>query len=76
MTYDEDHKITVSAPTGAAIYVNGTYKGKVPCSFTKMIGSLTLSLTQDGYETKSYSVEIADDSKDISWSFPNLEKKK
>ena len=76
VTYDEDHKITVSAPTGAAIYVNGTYKGKVPCSFTKMIGSLTLSLTQDGYETKSYSVEIADDSKDISWSFPNLEKKK
>ena len=76
VTYDEDHKITVSAPTGAAVYVNGTYKGEVPCSFSKMIGSLTLSLTKDGYETKSYSVEITDDSKDIAWTFPDLEKKK
>ncbi len=74
VTYDADHKITVSAPAGAAVYVNGTYKGEVPCSFSKMIGSLTLSLTKSGYTTKTYSVEIADDSKDISWTFPDLEK--
>ncbi len=53
VTYDNDHKVTVSAPVGAAVYVNGTYKGEVPCSFfTKMIGNVTLSLTKDGYETK------------------------
>lgn len=75
-TYDEDHKITVSAPKGAAVYVNGTYKGEVPCSFKKMIGNVTLSLMKEGYTTKTYSVELVDDSKDIAWTFPDLEKKK
>lgn len=73
-TYDTDHKITVSAPEGAAVYIDGTYKGEAPCSFTKIIGSVTLTLTKEGYETKSYRVEISDDSKDVSWSFPDLEK--
>lgn len=73
--YDTDHKITVSAPSGAAVYINGTYKGKIPCSFMKMLGSITLTLTQDGYTTKSYSIEIPDDSQDISWSFPKLQAK-
>lgn len=70
---DADHKITVSAPAGAAVYVNGTYKGVAPCSFTKVIGSVTLTLTKEGYTTKSYSVTITDDAQDVSWSFPDLE---
>lgn len=74
-TYDKNHTITVSAPSGAAVYVDGTYKGEAPCSFTKVIGSVTLTLTKEGYETKSYRVEISDDSKDVSWSFPDLEEK-
>lgn len=73
--YDKDHKVTVSAPAGAAVYINGTYKGEVPCSFTKVIGSVTLTLTKEGYETKSYHVELPDDSQDISWTFPDLTKK-
>lgn len=73
--YDNDHTITVSAPTGAAVYVGGTYKGVVPCSFTKIIGDVTVTLTKEGYETKSYSLNLSDDSKDISWSFPDLTKK-
>lgn len=73
--YDKDHKVTVSAPAGAAVYVNGTYKGQIPCSFTKMLGSVTLTLTKEGYETKSYHVELPDDSQDISWTFPDLTKK-
>lgn len=74
-SYDKDHKVTVSAPAGAAVYVNGTYKGEAPCSFTKMLGSVTLTLTKEGYETKSYHVELPDDSQDISWTFPDLTKK-
>lgn len=73
--YDTEHKVTVSAPAGAAVYVNGTYKGEAPCSFTKMLGSVTVTLTKENCETKSYSIEIPDDSQDISWSFPALEKK-
>jgi hypothetical protein len=37
-----------------------------------MLGSVTLTLTKEGCTTKSYSVELPDDSKDISWSFPDL----
>lgn len=73
LEYDDDHKITVSAPSGAAVYVNGTYKGEAPCSFTKVLGSVTLTLSKEGYTTKSYSVEVQDDSQDITWSFPDLE---
>ena len=72
--YDSDRTITVSAPEGAAVYIDGTFKGTVPCSFTKVLGSVTLTLTKEGYTTKSYSVEIPDDSQDISWSFPDLSK--
>lgn len=72
--YDTDHTITVSEPSGAAVYINGTYKGEAPCSFTKMLGDITLTLKKDGYTTKSYQIEISDDSQDISWSFPELTK--
>ncbi len=33
VTYDNDHKVTVSAPVGAAVYVNGTYKGRGALQF-------------------------------------------
>lgn len=72
---DADHTITVSAPEGAAAYVDGTYKGTVPCSFTKMLGSVTLTLTKEGSETKSYNIEISDDNLDVNWSFPDLVEK-
>lgn len=72
---DDGHTITVSAPTGAAVYLNGTYKGEAPCSFKKVLGSVTVTLSKEGYTTKSYTIEISDDSKDVSWSFPDLEKK-
>ena len=71
---DSEHKITISTPAGAAVYLNGTYKGEAPCSFTKVLGSVTVTLTKEGYTTKSYTIEISDDSKDVSWSFPDLEK--
>lgn len=70
--YDREHKITVSAPKGAAVYVDGTYKGEVPCDFTKIIGNVTITLTKEGYETKSYSIQLPDDSQDVTWSFPDL----
>lgn len=60
---------------GAAVYVNGTYNGRGALQFYENVkGNVTLSLTKDGYETKTYAVEISDDSKDISWSFPDLTK--
>lgn len=71
-TYDNEHKITVSTPTGAAVYLDGTYMGVSPCTFSKKIGDITITLAKDGYTTKSYSVKTVDDAKDVQWSFPDL----
>ncbi len=70
--YDNDHKITVSTPAGASVYLDGNYQGVAPCSFPKKIGAITLTLAKDGYTTKSYSVTTTDDDEDVSWSFPDL----
>ena len=70
--YDVDHTITVSSPEGASVDINGTYKGVAPCKFTKCIGQITLTLQKEGYQTKSYSLDIIDDSQDTSLSFPEL----
>lgn len=75
IVYDKNHKITVNAPSGAEVYLNGTYKGIAPCSFPKQIGTQTVTLSRNGYVNKSYYITIADDSQDIMWSFQELEAK-
>ena len=69
---DSDHTITVSAPEGAEVYLDNVYKGLAPCSFTKVIGSQTITLRKEGYITRSYSVDILDDGDDIKLSFAEL----
>ena len=69
---DSDHTITVSAPQGAEVYLDNVYKGLAPCTFTKVIGSQTVTLRRDGYATKSYSVDILDDDQDVKLSFADL----
>ena len=73
-TIDNNHKITISQPAGVSVYLNGTYKGIAPCSFAKVIGSQTITLSQSGYVTKSYTVSILNDGEDILWNFPALTK--
>ena len=73
---DSAHTISVNSPTGAEVYFNDTYKGIAPISFTKEIGTHNITISMSGYETKSYTVEVVDDSKDTTYSFPDLEKSK
>lgn len=69
---DSDHTITVSAPEGAEVYLDNVYKGLAPCTFTKVIGSQTITLRREGYITRSYSVDILDDGEDVKLSFAEL----
>ena len=62
----------VSAPEGAEGYLDIVYKGLAPCTFTKVIGSQTITLRKDGYTTKSYSVDVLDDDQDVKFSFSDL----
>ena len=72
---DSEHKIYVQTPIGASVYWNGQLMGTVPVNFTKQVGSYTISLAADGYETISYPVIIADDGEDVYLNFPNLTEK-
>lgn len=71
---DSKHTITVTAPEGAEVYLDNVYKGLAPCTFTKVIGSQTITLSDSGYVTKSYSVDILDDNKNVKYSFADLVK--
>ncbi len=69
---DSNHTITISAPEGAEVYLDNVYKGLVPCSFTKVIGSQTITLSKPGYQTKSYSIDVLDDDKNVKLGFSEL----
>ena len=69
---DSNHTITVTAPEGAEVYLDNVYKGMAPCTFTKVIGSQTITLSDSGYVTKSYPVDILDDGKNVKLSFADL----
>jgi hypothetical protein len=72
---DRAHLIYVQKPVGASVYMDGTFMGIAPVSFEKVIGSRVITLILEGYETKSYTVDILDDKLDTYFSLPDLVKK-
>ena len=68
------YKVYVDAPEGAEVYLDGNYVGIAPCSFKKSAGSHVITLRCTGYETRSYTVSVDDEDRDISYSFADLVK--
>jgi hypothetical protein len=66
------YQVYVDAPEGAEVYLDGNYVGISPCSFKKITGSHTVTLRRSGFETRSYTILIDDEEKDISYSFADL----
>jgi len=69
---DNEHSITVESPAGASLYLNGKQMGTVPITFTKEIGTHIIVLSESGYVTKSYSVEVLDDGENAVFNFPDM----
>lgn len=69
---DEEHLIYIQNPKGASVYLNGEYKGVSPGSFQKVIGRHVLTFIRQGYQTKSYTIDISDDGMDTYISLPDL----
>lgn len=67
------HKITISAPVGVKLYVDGKYVGETPCSFTKTAGSHIITLTREGCVAATYTITAVDNGKDDTYSFDDLE---
>ena len=66
-------KLYIDGPSGAEVYFDGSYKGIIPCSFVKSKGTHVISLKEDGYRTKHYTVTL-NDSEDETYTFSALEK--
>lgn len=72
-TATDYYKVYIDAPESAEVYLDGSYVGVVPCSFPKKEGSHVVTLRKSGCSPKSYTLQINDEPKDISYSFAELE---
>ena len=66
------YKVTIDAPIGAEVYVDGNYVGIAPISFAKVEGIHVVTLRKTGYSTRSYTINVDGEEKDASFSFSDL----
>lgn len=66
------YKVYIDAPEGVEVYLDGNYVGISPCSFRKSAGKHVITLRKTGIGTRSYTVQIDDKERDISYSFADL----
>ena len=71
-TATDYYKVYVDAPEGAEVYLDGNYVGISPCSFKKTTGAHVITLRRTGFETRSLTVQIDEEEKDLSYSFADL----
>ena len=68
------YKVYIDAPEGVEAYIDGNYVGITPVSFNKNAGSYVVTLRKTGYQTRSYTLQIDDEEKDVNYSFTELVK--
>lgn len=66
------YKVYIDDPEGAEVYLDGNYIGICPISFKKTAGAHVITLRRTGFETRSFSIQVDDEDKDISYSFAEL----
>ena len=66
------YKVYIDAPEKVEVYLDGHYVGISPCSFRKEEGAHVIILRKEGYETRSYTIQVDDAEKDMSFSFADL----
>lgn len=66
------YKVTFDEPIGAEVYLDGNYVGIMPVSITKTAGKHMITLQKEGYETKSYTIQIDKEKNNVTYSFPAL----
>lgn len=68
------YKVIIEAPIGAEVYVDGNYVGIIPTSFSKKSGTHEVTIRKSGYKTRSYTLNVDDENKDVNYSFSDLTK--
>lgn len=68
------YQIHVDSPSGVEVYLDGNYIGVAPASVKKSSGNHVITLRKSGYVTRSYTVNVDTEKKDVTYSFVELEK--
>lgn len=68
------YKVYIDAPEGVEVYLDGNYVGITPTNFPKTEGSYVVTLRKSGYQTRSYTLQIDGEKKDVNYSFTELGK--
>jgi hypothetical protein len=66
------YKVYINAPEGVEAYLDGNYIGITPVSFDKKAGNYVVSLRKNGYQTRSYTLQIDSEEKDVNYTFTEL----
>lgn len=66
------YQVHIDSPENVEVYLDGAYVGVSPCSFRKKEGSHIITLSKDGYVTRSYTIYVDSEDKDVSFSFVEL----
>lgn len=66
------YQVHIDAPENVEVYIDGSYVGVSPCSFKKTEGSHIVTLSKNGYTTRSYTIYVDSEDRDVSFSFVEL----
>lgn len=66
------YKVYIDAPEQVEVYLDGNYIGISPCNFRKTSGIHTITLRRTGFVTRSYTVQIDEEQRDMTLSFADL----
>ena len=72
LSASEKYKVYIDAPEDVEAYLNGSYIGMTPVSFPKNAGNYVVTLRKNGYQTRSYTLQIDSEKKDVNYSFTEL----
>lgn len=68
-----DFSVLINEPQDVEVYLDGNYLGITPTSFKKKQGIHEITLRKTGHQTRTYSIIVDGEEKDISFAFSPLE---
>ncbi len=71
---DDEPYLFINEPFDCEVYFDGAYKGVSPIGFKKEEGTHVVTLSRDGYGTKSYTLTL-EGRRDETFDFPELVKR-
>lgn len=71
-TASSTYKVHIDSPEGVEVYLDGNYIGIAPVDFKKEPGNYIITLRKDGYQTRSYTLQVDEEEKDVNFSFSEL----